>query len=142
MAKYGKSAKKEVGKAVKKTKKGTQKSGKGGKAKSRKQAIAIGTVEGPQERREKSPRRRARRKRRVSECQASMSPVRGRRLTPAAVGCGCAASRPATWNRWKRSWSTRYPTMPVGSTNRSGTAFAPGISRRSGSSCARSRDNR
>jgi hypothetical protein len=42
MAKYGKAAQNEVKKAVKKTKKGTQKSGKGGKAKSRKQAIAIG----------------------------------------------------------------------------------------------------
>lgn len=42
MAKYGKAAKKEVKKAIHKTKKGTQKSGKGGKAKSKKQAIAIG----------------------------------------------------------------------------------------------------
>ena len=42
MAKYGSSAKKEVEKAVHKTKEGTQKSGKSGKAKSRKQAIAIG----------------------------------------------------------------------------------------------------
>lgn len=42
MAKYGPKAKSEVKKAVKKQKKGTQKSGKSGKAKSRKQAIAIG----------------------------------------------------------------------------------------------------
>ncbi len=42
MAKYGATAKKEVKKAVHKTKEGTQKSGKSGKAKSRKQAIAIG----------------------------------------------------------------------------------------------------
>jgi hypothetical protein len=42
MAKYGSKAKSEVKKAVKKQKKGTQRSGKGGKAKSRKQAIAIG----------------------------------------------------------------------------------------------------
>jgi hypothetical protein len=42
MAKYGAAAKKEVAKAIHKTKKGTQKSGKKGKAKSRKQAIAIG----------------------------------------------------------------------------------------------------
>ncbi len=42
MAKYGKKAKTEVGKALHKTKRGEQKSGKGGKAKSRKQAIAIG----------------------------------------------------------------------------------------------------
>jgi hypothetical protein len=43
MAKYGKKAQSEVKKAVSKTKKGTQKSGgKGKKAKSKKQAIAIG----------------------------------------------------------------------------------------------------
>lgn len=42
MAKYGATARNEVKKAVKKTKAGTQKSGKGGKAKNRKQAIAIG----------------------------------------------------------------------------------------------------
>jgi hypothetical protein len=43
MAKYGKKAGEEVKKSVHKYKKGTQKSGgKGGKAKSRKQAIAIG----------------------------------------------------------------------------------------------------
>jgi hypothetical protein len=42
MAKYGSAAKKEVKKAVHKTKEGTQKSGKSGKAKSQKQAIAIG----------------------------------------------------------------------------------------------------
>ena len=45
MAKYGKKAGEEVKKAVHKYKRGKQKSGqggKGGKAKSRKQAIAIG----------------------------------------------------------------------------------------------------
>jgi hypothetical protein len=42
LAKYGPKAQEEVHRAVKKTKKGTQRSGKGGKAKSRKQAIAIG----------------------------------------------------------------------------------------------------
>lgn len=42
MAQYGKTAKAEVRKAVKKTKAGTQRSGKAGKAKSHKQAIAIG----------------------------------------------------------------------------------------------------
>jgi Family of unknown function (DUF6496) len=42
MAKYGSAAKKEVKKAVHKTTEGTQKSGKSGKAKSKKQAIAIG----------------------------------------------------------------------------------------------------
>ena len=42
MARYGSSAQREVKKAIHKTKRGTQRSGKGGKAKSRKQAIAIG----------------------------------------------------------------------------------------------------
>jgi uncharacterized protein DUF6496 len=42
MAKYGPKAKSEVKKAVHKEKRGEQKSGTGGKAKSRKQAIAIG----------------------------------------------------------------------------------------------------
>ena len=42
MAKYGATAKSEVKKAIHKTKRGTQKSGKGFKAKSRQQAIAIG----------------------------------------------------------------------------------------------------
>ena len=42
MAKYGKKAQSEVKKAVSKQKRGKQRSGKGGKAQSRKQAIAIG----------------------------------------------------------------------------------------------------
>ena len=42
MAKYGKKAAEEVEHAMHKYKRGKQKSGKGGKAKSRKQAIAIG----------------------------------------------------------------------------------------------------
>ena len=42
MAKYGSSAKREVQRAIHRTKRGEQRSGKGGKAKSRKQAIAIG----------------------------------------------------------------------------------------------------
>ncbi len=42
MAKYGKKASTEVKRAVKKTKKGTQRSGTKAKAKSKKQAIAIG----------------------------------------------------------------------------------------------------
>ena len=42
MAKYGKKASSEVKKAVKKQKAGKQKSGKTGKARSKKQAIAIG----------------------------------------------------------------------------------------------------
>jgi len=42
MAKYGASAKREVKKAIHKTKSGTQRSGRSHKAKGRKQAIAIG----------------------------------------------------------------------------------------------------
>lgn len=42
MAKYGAKSKAEVKKAIHKTKRGEQRSGKGGKATSRKQAIAIG----------------------------------------------------------------------------------------------------
>ena len=42
MAKYGKSAGREVKKAIHKTKRGTQRSGRSHKAKGRKQAIAIG----------------------------------------------------------------------------------------------------
>ena len=42
MAKCGSAAQQEVKKAIHKTKLGTQRSGKGGLAKSRKQAIAIG----------------------------------------------------------------------------------------------------
>jgi hypothetical protein len=45
MAKYGKSASKRVGSAMRRRKKGTLKSGSGGKVKSRKQAIAIGLSE-------------------------------------------------------------------------------------------------
>jgi hypothetical protein len=43
--KYSKSAGKDVASAVRRKKKGTLKSGKGGKVKSRKQAIAIGLSE-------------------------------------------------------------------------------------------------
>ncbi len=42
MAEYGSAAKREVKKAIHKTKRGTQRSGKTGKAQSRRQAIAIG----------------------------------------------------------------------------------------------------
>jgi hypothetical protein len=48
MARYGKAASKSVGSALRREKKGTLKSGKGGKGgtvKSRKQAIAIGLSE-------------------------------------------------------------------------------------------------
>jgi hypothetical protein len=45
MAKYGKSAQKNVESAMRRRKKGTLRSGSGGKVKSRKQAIAIGLSE-------------------------------------------------------------------------------------------------
>lgn len=45
MAKYGKSASKRVESAMRRRKKGTLKSGSGGRVKSRKQAIAIGLSE-------------------------------------------------------------------------------------------------
>ena len=45
MAKYGKSASKRVESAMRRRKKGTLKSGSGGKVTSRKQAIAIGLSE-------------------------------------------------------------------------------------------------
>ncbi|MBM3549367.1 MAG: hypothetical protein FJX54_20715 [Alphaproteobacteria bacterium] len=45
MARYSRSASKDVKSAVKRQKKGTLKSGKGGAVKSRKQAIAIGLSE-------------------------------------------------------------------------------------------------
>ena len=45
MAKYGKSASKNVESAMRRRKKGTLKSGSGAKVKSRKQAIAIGLSE-------------------------------------------------------------------------------------------------
>jgi uncharacterized protein DUF6496 len=45
MAKYGRAASKRVESAMRRRKKGTLKSGSGGKVKSRKQAIAIGLSE-------------------------------------------------------------------------------------------------
>ena len=45
MAKYGKSASKRVKSAMRRRKRGTLKSGSGGRVKSRKQAIAIGLSE-------------------------------------------------------------------------------------------------
>jgi hypothetical protein len=45
MAKYGKGASKRVASAMRRKKRGTLKSGSGGKVKSRKQAIAIGLSE-------------------------------------------------------------------------------------------------
>lgn len=64
MARYGKAASKSVERAVRREKKGTLKSGKGGKGgtvKSRKQAIAIGLSEA-RKKGAKVPRKRNRRK--------------------------------------------------------------------------------
>ena len=61
MAKYSRSARKDVKSAMSRRKKGTLKSGKGGKVKSRKQAIAIGLSEA-REKGKKVPRRKSARK--------------------------------------------------------------------------------
>jgi hypothetical protein len=61
MAKYGKSASKNVKSAMRRRKKGTLKSGSGRKVKSRKQAIAIGLSEA-REKGGKVPRRKSSRK--------------------------------------------------------------------------------
>jgi uncharacterized protein DUF6496 len=58
MAKYGKSASKSVESAMRRRKKGTLKSGSGGRVKSRKQAIAIGLSEA-RKKGAKVPRRRS-----------------------------------------------------------------------------------
>ena len=58
MAKYGKSASKRVGSAMRRRKKGTLKSGSGRTVKSRKQAIAIGLSEA-REKGAKVPRKAA-----------------------------------------------------------------------------------
>ena len=62
MAKYGKSASKNVRSAMRRRKKGTLKSGSGGKVKSRKQAIAIGLNEA-REKGGRVPKRKSSRKR-------------------------------------------------------------------------------
>jgi hypothetical protein len=59
MAKYGKSASKNVKSAMRRRKKGTLKSGSGRKVRSRKQAIAIGLSEA-REKGAKVPRKRTR----------------------------------------------------------------------------------
>ena len=59
MAKYGKSASKNVESAMRRKKKGTLRSGSGAKVKSRKQAIAIGLSEA-REKGAKVPRRASR----------------------------------------------------------------------------------
>jgi hypothetical protein len=61
MAKYGKSASKNVASAMRRKKKGTLKSGSGRAVKSRKQAIAIGLSEA-REKGAKVPRKSSRKK--------------------------------------------------------------------------------
>jgi hypothetical protein len=66
MAKYSRSARKDVKSAMSRRKKGTLKSGKGGKGgtvKSRKQAIAIGLSEA-RKKGKKAPKRKSARKKR------------------------------------------------------------------------------
>jgi hypothetical protein len=62
MAKYGRKASKTVESAMRRRKKGTLKSGSGGKVTSRKQAIAIGLSEA-REKGAKVPRKRTAKKR-------------------------------------------------------------------------------
>ena len=60
--KYSRSAQKDVERAMRQRKRGTLRSGKGGKVKSRKQAIAIGLSEARREGKKVPPRKKARRK--------------------------------------------------------------------------------
>ena len=62
MAKYGKSASRNVKSAMRRRKKGTLKSGSGGRVKSRKQAIAIGLSEARKKGAKVPAKRRAGRK--------------------------------------------------------------------------------
>jgi hypothetical protein len=62
MARYSRSAGKDVKSAMKRRKKGTLKSGKGGTVKSRKQAIAIGLSEARAKGKKVPPKRKSRSK--------------------------------------------------------------------------------
>ena len=62
MAKYGKSASKNVESAMRRRKKGTLKSGSGRKVKSRKQAIAIGLSEAREKGAKVPPKKSSRKK--------------------------------------------------------------------------------
>lgn len=64
MAKYGKAASKSVKSAMRRRKRGTLKSGSGGRVKSREQAIAIGLSEA-REKGAKVPRKSARKRTRA-----------------------------------------------------------------------------
>jgi len=61
---YGRGAGKSVKSAMHRYKRGKLKSGRGGKAKSRKQAIAIGLSEAPRKKGAKVPRKRGGRRKR------------------------------------------------------------------------------
>ena len=71
MAKYGRAASKRVESAVRRTKKGTLKSGSGRKVKSRKQAIAIGLSEARAKGAKVPPRKSARKSSRKSAAKGS-----------------------------------------------------------------------
>jgi len=66
MAKYGRAASKRVESAMRRRKKGTLKSGSGGKVKSRKQAIAIGLSEAREKGAKVPPRKSSSRSRKSS----------------------------------------------------------------------------
>jgi hypothetical protein len=71
MAKYGKAAGSEVKKAVKKTKAGTQRSGTKGKAKNKKQAIAIGLSKARKKGAKVPPKKKAATKKKSSRKKSS-----------------------------------------------------------------------
>ena len=77
MAKYGRSASKNVESAMRRRKRGTLKSGSGGTVKSRKQAIAIGLSEA----REKGAKVPSRKRSRKSSRSSSSTTSRARKAT-------------------------------------------------------------
>ena len=97
MAKYGKSASKRVKSAMRRRKKGTLKSGSGGRVKSRKQAIAIGLNEA-RRKGAKVPRKSSREADQAgNDPDAGRSsrphPLRGRRARAHRAGRGAAGLR-------------------------------------------------
>ena len=106
MARYSRSAGKDVKSAMSRRKKGTLKSGKGGKGgkvKSRKQAIAIGLSEA-RKKGKKVPRRKTARKRSLSPGARSTTSRRGKKSAsiPAANRFACRSH-----NRRARAAATR-----------------------------------
>jgi len=95
MAKYGASAKREVKKAIHKTKRGTQRSGRSHKAKSRKQAIAIGLS--------KARKKGAKVPKRTSQTYRTRAVMRSATMRqPQAQTIGLATDSPTGWMqpRW------------------------------------------